>query len=62
MTINNKQWLTPKELESEYGFSKSTQSKYRMNRKIPFSKIGKYIRYNRNEINQWLESNKVEVA
>ncbi|HIQ28341.1 MAG TPA: DNA-binding protein [Sulfurovum sp.] len=62
MTKNNKQWLTPTELQEEYGFSKSTQSKYRMERKIPFSKIGKYIRYNRDQINQWLESNKVEVV
>lgn len=62
MTINNKQWLTPTELQEEYGFSKSTQSKYRMDRKIPFSKVGKYIRYNREEINQWLKDNCVEVA
>lgn len=62
MTINNKTWLTPKELKAEYGFSISTQSKYRMDRKIPFSKIGKYIRYNRDEINKWLEDNKVEVV
>lgn len=62
MQDTKKEWLTPHELEVEYGFSKSTQSKYRMDRKIPFSKIGKYIRYNRHEINKWLEDNKVEVA
>jgi len=60
--LEHKQWLTPKELESEYNFSISTQAKYRMDRKIPFSKIGKYIRYNRNDINEWLSSNRVEVA
>jgi len=60
--LEHKQWLTPKELESEYNFSISTQAKYRMDRKIPFSKVGKYIRYNRNEINEWLDSNRVEVA
>lgn len=57
-----KQWLTPKELAEEFGFSESTQAKYRMERKIPFSKIGRYIRYNREEINKWLELNRVEVA
>ena len=61
MTIN-KQWLTPKELKEEFGFSESTQAKYRMNRKIPYSKIGKYVRYNRDEINQWLEDNKIEMV
>ena len=58
---SKKKWLTPDELEQEYGFSKSTQSKYRMWRKIPFSKIGKYIRYNREEIDKWLEDNAVEM-
>jgi len=60
--VIQKQWLTPKELQTEYGFSVSTQAKYRMNRQIPFSKIGKYIRYSREEINEWLNSNRVEVA
>ena len=60
--LEQKQWLTPKELNNEYGFSVSTQAKYRMDRKIPFSKIGKYIRYNRDDINEWLNSNRVEVA
>lgn len=61
MTTNDKQYLSPDELAEEYGFSKSTQAKYRMSRKIPFSKIGKYIRYNREEINKWLANNRVEV-
>ncbi len=58
-----KEWLTPDELKEEYDFSKSTQAKYRMARKIPFSKIGgRYIRYSRTEIDKWLRSNQVEVA
>jgi len=57
----NKLWLTPKELESEYSISVSTQAKWRMDRKIPFSKVGKFIRYNRNEINQWLKDNTVKM-
>jgi len=47
-TTNNKRWLTPTELEAEYGFSKSTQAKMRMisnKYTIPFSKVGKFIRY-----------------
>ena len=58
----DKEWLTPRELEQEFSFSQSTQAKHRMGRKIPFSKIGKYIRYNRTEINKWLNDNRIEVA
>lgn len=60
--LEKKQWLTPKELQQEYGFSISTQAKYRMDRKIPHSKINKYIRYNRDDINKWLDDNRVEVS
>ena len=56
-------WLTPTTMEEEYHISRSTQAKYRMDRKIPFYKIGgKYIKYKREEIDGWIESNKVEVA
>ena len=55
-------WLTPTTMEEEYHMSRSTQSKYRMDRKIPFYKIGKYIKYKRTEIDAWIELNKVEVA
>jgi len=54
-------WLTPEELYREYGFSLSTQAKYRQKRKIPFAKVGRYIRYNREAIDKWLESNSMEV-
>lgn len=58
-----KRWLTPYDLEKEYGFSKSTQSKMRMQSSsstIPFSKVGgKYIRYDRVAIDKWLEEHKV---
>lgn len=58
-----KRWLTPDDLEVEYGFSKSTQAKMRMNSnklKIPFCKIGsKFIRYDRLAIDSWLEKHEV---
>ncbi len=63
MESMSKRWLTPNELEEEYGFSKSTQAKMRMSVskcKIPFCKISsKYIRYDRAEIDQWIEKHKV---
>jgi len=52
-------WLTPKQLETEYSFSISRQSRLRMERRIPFSKVGSYIRYNKEAINQWLENARV---
>ena len=59
-----KRWLSPSDLESEYGFSKSTQAKMRMasnGSTIPFSKInGKYIRYDRVAIDKWIEQHQVQ--
>lgn len=64
MSLEKKRWMTPHDLEIEFRISKSTQSKYRMKKfrmkmSIPFSKIGKFIRYDRIEIDQWLKSHKV---
>ena len=56
-------WLSPSELETEYGFSKSTQSKMRMQSSsstIPFSKVGKFVKYDRVAIDKWLEQHKVQ--
>ena len=56
------EWFDPQGLQNEYGFAKSTQAKYRMENKIPFCKVGKFIRYNRAEINAWIASHKMGVA
>lgn len=61
--LGKKRWLNPSELHDEYGFSKSTQAKMRMSSNasmIPFSKVGKYIRYDRQAIDKWLEDNQVQ--
>lgn len=60
-TNTPKRWLSPNDLFKEYGFSTSTQSKLRMNKKIPFSKVGNKILYCRFTIDNWLEDNKVNV-
>jgi predicted DNA-binding transcriptional regulator AlpA len=61
---NQKRWLSPDELEAEYGFSTSVQAKMRMasNRStLPYSKVGgKFIRYDRVAINKWLEDHQVQ--
>lgn len=61
--IINKRWLTPSELQEEYGFSTSSQAKMRMSNnasRIPFSKIGRYVRYDRTAIDKWLEKHQVQ--
>ena len=63
LVVGQKEWLDPREARTEFGFSTSTLSKWRMkNLNLPFSKMGKYIRYKRSDIEKFLESNKVEVA
>ena len=58
-----REWLSPQEVKSEFGFSTSTLAKWRMDSKnLPFSKIGKYIRYKRSDIEAFIESMKVEVV
>ena len=57
-----KEWLNPQEVKEEFGIALNTQAKYRMDRRIPFSKInGKFIRYNRYKLYEWFESYSVEV-
>ena len=61
--ISQKEYLNPREVNQEFGFSTSTLAKWRMdNLNIPFSKMGKYIRYKRSDIEAFIENNKVEVA
>lgn len=58
-----KRWLSTGDLEKEYEFSKSSQAKMRMasnSSTIPFSKIGRYIRYDRYLIDAWLEQHQVQ--
>jgi len=54
-------WMTPEELEKELGITISAQTRMRAERKIPFYKIGKFIKYNKQEISEWIKSHKVEV-
>jgi len=61
MTENDvkKEWLSPLELENEFGIKRSTQNKMRMKKILPYSKIGKFVRYSRARINQMLEDAEV---
>ena len=56
-------WLTPQGVSKAYGFSVSTLAKWRMsNKNLKFSKMGKYIRYKRSDIEKFLENNLIEVV
>ena len=52
-------WLTIEDVEREYGFNRNTQNRMRRLKLIPFSKIGKQVRYDRLELDKLLEDNKV---
>jgi len=54
-------WLSVSDLANEYGFKKDTQAKLRMNKKIPYSKVGRKILYCRFSIDNWIEDNRVDV-
>ena len=53
-----KRWLTIEDVEREYGFSNNTQKRMRRLKQIPFSKVGKKVRYDRLELDKWLEENR----
>lgn len=58
-----KRWLSPSELAEEFGISKSTQSKMRMRSSsstLPYSKVGKFVKYDRVAIDKWLEDHKIQ--
>jgi excisionase family DNA binding protein len=57
--VNQKQWLNAEELAEEFGISVPSQNRYRAERKIPFSKVGRFIRYNRDDISTWLKKHTI---
>lgn len=62
-SIIKKDWLNPLGVENEFSISRSTLAKWRMNNKyLPYSKVGKYIKYKRSDIEAFLNNNIVEVA
>ena len=53
-----KRWLTIEDVEREYEFNNNAQARMRRLKLIPFSKVGKQIRYDRIELDRWLEDNR----
>jgi len=57
--MHAKEWLSPQELEEEFGIKPSTQAKMRASGTLVYSKLGKFVRYNRKKIIDILESSEV---
>lgn len=58
MSDTKREWLSPLDVKREYTFSISTLAKWRMaNKYLKFSKIGKYIKYKRSDIEAFLNAN-----
>ena len=52
-------WMTQLQLEEEFEFKVANQSRMRAAGVLPYSKIGKAIRYNREKINKLLNDAEV---
>jgi len=58
-----REWLSRKDVSIEYGLSISTLSKWAMtNKNLPFSKIGKFCRYRRADIEAFLNAHIIEAV
>ncbi len=54
-----KDWISPKEMAAEFGITITTQNRLRMQKKIPYSKIGRTVKYSRSKINTWFEDHTI---
>lgn len=52
-------WLDPKDLYKRCGFSTNRQATLRSEGKIPYYRIGRYIRYLTSEIDEWILDHKM---
>ena len=57
------EWLTPKQVNILFSISVSCLAKMRMNRvNLRFSKFGKFVRYQKSDVERFISDNMVEVA
>lgn len=60
METLKKEYLNPQEVSEEFGFSISTLAKWRMkNERLSYSKMGKYIKYKRSNIVEYIEAHTI---
>lgn len=61
--LEKRDWLSPVEVNKEFGFSVSTLAKWRMsNKHLKYSKMGKYIKYHRQTIIDYLEAHTIDTV
>ena len=60
----DREWMSPVDVNRDYGWSTSTLAKWRMNRvNLKFYKVSsKYIRYKRSDIIEFLEQHIVDTV
>ncbi|EAL2698357.1 DNA-binding protein [Campylobacter coli] len=59
MQHTNKDFLTIQEVITLYSLSKDTQNKYRIQKKIPYVKIGKKIFYEKVKLDEWFRNHTI---
>jgi len=59
LDVNLSKYLSPAELAQFLGISITTIYSYTSDRVIPFTKIGRLVRFNPLEINKWLKQKSV---
>ncbi len=52
-------WYDTYGLEERYMFSRNRQKALRSEGRIPFHRVGHYIRYKHSDIEEWINSHKV---
>ena len=58
---SKKEWVSPEELKEIAGISIRSQQHLRSEKRIPYYKEGRKIRYNMDEIEAFFSENKIEV-
>lgn len=62
MQPQEERWYTPEQLYEKIKIPEGAQAKMRMKtckNRIPYIKIGGYVRYDRVDIDKWLEKHKI---
>tara|TARA_R110001599_G_scaffold244895_1_gene444983 strand:+ start:82701 stop:82985 length:285 start_codon:yes stop_codon:yes gene_type:complete len=57
---SKKQWVSPEELEEISGLTIRSQQHLRSEKRIPYHKEGRKIRYNMDEIEAYFRDNRIE--
>lgn len=56
-----KRYINPVELSQYLGISKETVRSWTWQRKIPWHKVGRLVKFDLREIDSWMQENRVEM-